>query len=134
VRVEFAGHVVAESANALRVVETASPPTYYVPPAGVDASRLVQSPGATLCEWKGMAGYFTLRVDGHESRDAAWSYPDPLPAFEALRDFLAFYPGRVDACYLGEERVRPQPGAFYGGWVTANLAGPFKGGPGSASW
>lgn len=134
VRVEFAGRIVAESANAVRVVETASPPTYYVPPSDVDAACLVRSAGASLCEWKGVAVYFSLRVAGRVSRDAAWAYPDPLPAFAVLRDHLAFYPGRVDACFLGEERVRPQPGTFYGGWVTANLAGPFKGEPGSEGW
>jgi uncharacterized protein (DUF427 family) len=134
VRVTFADRVVAASADALRVVETASPPTYYVPPGDVDATCLVRSAGATLCEWKGVAAYFTLRVDGRESRDAAWSYPEPLAPFEALRDHVAFYPGRIDACFVGEERVRPQPGQFYGGWVTSNLVGPFKGEPGSESW
>ncbi len=134
VRVEFAGRVVAESANALRVLETASPPTVYVPPADVDRSCLVRSSGSSLCEWKGVAAYFSVRVDGREARDAAWAYPDPLPPFEALRDHVSFYPGRVDACFLGDERVRPQPGPFYGGWVTSNLVGPFKGEPGTEGW
>jgi uncharacterized protein (DUF427 family) len=134
VRVEFGGCVVAASERALRVVETASPPTYYVPPADVDPARVARAAGTTLCEWKGLACYFTLCVGGREAPDAAWSYPDPLAPFEPLRDHLAFFPGRVDACFVGDERVRPQPGGYYGGWITANLTGPFKGEPGSEGW
>ena len=133
VRIEFAGRVIALSQAALRVVETASPPTYYLPRADV-GDYLEPAPGQSLCEWKGLARYESIRVGDRTAECAVWSYPDPLPGFEALRDNAAFFPARVDACYVGNERVRPQPGLFYGGWITANLVGPFKGDPGSESW
>ncbi len=134
VRVELGGRVLAASTRALRVVETASPPAYYVPPGDVDTSCLEPSPLESFCEWKGLARYHHLRVGSRFARDAAWSYPEPEAGFHALRDHLAFYPGRVDACFLGRERVRPQPGPFYGGWVTGAIKGPFKGEPGTEAW
>jgi uncharacterized protein (DUF427 family) len=134
VRVEFGGEVVAESGAALRVCETASPPCYYLPPGDVRTELLEPAPGRSVCEWKGVAGYWSLRVHDAVSEQAAWSYPDPTSAFAALRDHLAFYPGRVDACWVGEDRVKPQPGRFYGGWITPNLVGPFKGEPGTEWW
>ncbi len=134
VRVEHAGQVVAESARALRVCETASPPTYYLPPEDVRRELLTPSRSRSFCEWKGSARYWTLDLDGRTVPDAAWSYPDPTPAFAGLRDHLAFFVGRVDACFLGDERVRPQPGGFYGGWVTDDVVGPFKGEPGTEGW
>ena len=134
VRVVFAGRVVADTAAALRVLETSHPPTWYLPPADVDDGCLVPAPGQSLCEWKGMASYWTLRVDGRESPGAAWSYAAPPRDYAALAGYLAFYPGRVDACYVDEERVRSQPGDFYGGWITADVVGPFKGAPGTRGW
>jgi len=134
VRVDFAGRAVAESRRALRVCETASPPTYYLPPEDVATELLVPSRRRSLCEWKGRARYYGLRVGDRTSEDAAWCYPDPLSAFEPLRDHLAFYPGRVDACFVGDMRVRPQAGDFYGGWITPDVVGPFKGEPGSEGW
>ena len=112
----------------------ASPPTIYLPPEDVRTELLHESPRSTFCEWKGAARYFTLRASGRESRDAAWSYPEPRPAFAELRGRIAFYPGRVDACFLDDERVRPQPGGFYGGWITREIKGPFKGEPGTEGW
>lgn len=134
IRVEFAGQVVADTRRALRVCETASPPTYYLPPDDIDARWLRPAKGSSLCEWKGAARYHSLQVGDRVSERAAWSYPDPLPPFEALRDYLAFFVARVDACSVGDERVRPQPGGFYGGWITSNLVGPFKGEPGTGHW
>jgi uncharacterized protein (DUF427 family) len=134
VRVVFAGETVAESRRALRLCETASPPTVYLPPEDVRTDLLRESPRHTFCEWKGAARYYTLRVGDRESRDAAWSYPEPHAPFEALRGWIAFYPGRVDACWMDDERVRPQPGAFYGGWITRGIKGPFKGEPGTEGW
>jgi len=134
VRVELGGVTVATSTRALRVCETASPPTYYVPLADVAPDALEPVPGTTLCEWKGAARYFAVRAGGRVADRAAWCYPDPLPPFEALHDHVAFFPGRVDACFLGDERVTPQPGGYYGGWVTRDLAGPFKGEPGTEGW
>ena len=91
---------------------------------------LVPSGRSTLCEFKGRAEYF----DVLGRREAAWSYPDPVPGYAGLRDHVAFYPGRVDACHLGDELVEPQPGDFYGGWLTSDITGPVKGGPGTLGW
>ena len=134
VRVVFAGEVVADSARALRVVETASPPCYYLPPADVRLDLLEASGRRTLCEWKGESRYRTVRVGDHVAEDAAWSYPEPWSGFEAIRDHWAFFAGPMDACYVGEHRVRPQPGRYYGGWITPDLVGPFKGESGSEGW
>lgn len=134
VRVEFAGRTVAASDRALRLLETSHPPVYYIPLDDVEAEVLQSSARTSYCEFKGRARYHTLRVGDRVSHDAAWSYPDPSPGFEALKDHLAFYASRVDACYVGDERVTAQPGDFYGGWITRDLVGPFKGGPGTAGW
>ncbi len=134
IRVEFAGVVVADTRRALRVLETAGPPTFYLPPDDVRTDLLVAETRETFCEWKGTARYWTLRVDERSSPGAAWSYPEPDPAFAALRNHLAFFAGRVDACSVDGERVRPQPGDFYGGWVTNEIVGPFKGEPGTEGW
>jgi uncharacterized protein (DUF427 family) len=114
----------------VRVLETASPPTFYIPPDDVERERLVPVRGRSHCEWKGEARYWALEPDGEP---VAWSYPDPYPEFAVIRDWLAFYPGRVE-CRVDGERVRPQPGRFYGGWITDELVGPFKGEPGSEGW
>ena len=132
VRVEHAGAVLADSTSALRVLETSHPPVIYIPPQDIDMSRLFPSGGgSTFCEWKGSASYWDL-MDG-PSR-AAWSYPAPVAAYAELTDHLAFYPGQVDACFLDDERVQAQDGDFYGGWITAEITGPFKGGPGTRGW
>lgn len=117
VRVVFAGRSIADSTTAFRVLEILVPTTH--PP---------------WCEWKGQAQYWMLRVGSEESPRAAWSYADPTRSFAEIRDHLAFYPARVDACYVGEEQVVRQAGDFYGGWITSNIRGPFKGGPGSLGW
>ena len=134
VRVVFAGEVVAESTRALRVLETSHPPVYYIPLDDVRRERLLPTTRHSLCEFKGRADYYTLAHDGRRSAEAAWCYPKPSPGYEQLADHIAFYPGRVDACFLDDERVDPQPGDFYGGWITADIAGPFKGRPGTAGW
>jgi uncharacterized protein (DUF427 family) len=134
VRVEFAGKVIAETARAYRVLETSHPPVYYIPPEDVRREFLRPSRRRTFCEFKGEARYYDLAVGAREVRDAAWYYPEPTPRYEVIRDHLAFYPGRVDAAFVDDERVEAQPGDFYGGWVTADIEGPFKGGPGSAGW
>ena len=133
-RVEFAGEVVARSRAGLRVCETASPPCYYLPPADVRLEWLVPSQQRSFCEWKGLASYFDLRIGDRRARDCAWTYRQPASPFEPLRDHVAFYPGRVDACWVGEQRVTPQPGRFYAGWITPELVGPFKGEPGTEHW
>lgn len=135
VRIVHGGETVVESDRALRVLETSSPPTIYVPFADVRDGVLSWVGGAhTLCEWKGRASYFDLEVRGSRAERAGWHYPEPREGYERLAGHVAFYPGRVDAAYLGEERVTPQPGSYYGGWITAEIEGPFKGEPGSEGW
>lgn len=124
--------VLADSGHALRVLETASPPTLYVPAADVDLECLVAAEGRSMCEWKGEAYYWALQSDPSQGA-VAWAYAQPPIEFVALTGYLAFYPGRVE-CRLGGERVRPQPGGFYGGWVTDEVVGPFKGKSGTGTW
>jgi uncharacterized protein (DUF427 family) len=134
VRVALGGETIADTRHAVRVCETASPPTYYIPRADVKPGALVPCPGGSLCEWKGRATYWTVRASRAEAERAAWSYPHPHPAFDALRDHVAFYAGRMEGCWVGRHRVVPQPGGFYGGWITPDLVGPFKGDPGTGHW
>jgi uncharacterized protein (DUF427 family) len=135
VRVELAGTTVADSDAALRVLETSHPPTIYIPPDAVRTELLRPSAArATVCEFKGVARYLDAVVDGRLVPAVAWSYPDPRPPYEALRDHVAFYPGRVDAAWLGDELVQAQEGDFYGGWITSDLVGPFKGPAGTLAW
>lgn len=132
--VEVGGVTVADSTRVLRVLETSQPPAIYFPPDDVRLDLLEPTTSHTFCEWKGTASYWTVRVGEQVVADAAWSYPRPVPAFEAIRDHLAFYPQRVDACFVDGERVSPNEGGFYGGWVWSRIVGPFKGGAGTAHW
>ena len=134
IRVVVDGVVVADSTRALRVLETSHPPTYYVPRDDVRADLLVPGRGGTVCEWKGAATYHSLVLGDHRLDDVAWSYERPLPGYEAITSHLAFYPGRVDEAWVGDERATPQAGGFYGGWVTSGVRGPFKGEPGTFGW
>jgi uncharacterized protein (DUF427 family) len=134
VRIVLGGETIVETTQALRVLETWHPPTYYIPFAAFRPGALAPAPGRSVCEWKGVARYHTVRGGGRAEPAAAWSYPDPLSAYAALRDHVAVYAGRMDACMVGEERVTPQPGGFYGGWITADVIGPFKGAPGTEFW
>jgi uncharacterized protein (DUF427 family) len=133
-RVVLGGTTVADTTSGWRVLETSSPPTYYLPRAHCAEGALVPSERRTFCEWKGVATYWTVRGEDRIEVDAAWGYPEPTPGFEVLADAVAFYCGRMDACYVGEERAEPQPGDFYGGWATSRIVGPFKGVPGSSGW
>jgi uncharacterized protein (DUF427 family) len=135
VRVELAGEVLAESTHALRVLETSHPPTIYVPPTDVRRNLLADGDArSTWCEFKGAARYLDAIVAGRRFTAVGWCYPNPAPEYEALRDHVAFYPGRVDAAWLDDERVHAQVGDFYGGWITSDLVGPFKGPPGTFAW
>ncbi|QJW98916.1 DUF427 domain-containing protein [Frigoriglobus tundricola] len=132
--VRFNGVVVAETRRGKRVLETSHPPVYYFPPEDVRAEHLVRAPGGSFCEFKGAAGYYTVAVGDREAPKAAWFYPDPTPEFEGIRGFIAFYAGPMDECRVDGQLVTPQPGGFYGGWVTPDVVGPFKGEPGTAWW
>jgi uncharacterized protein (DUF427 family) len=134
VQVIFNGIVIADTRHAKRVLETSHPPVYYIPPADINEKCLARTARTSLCEWKGAAGYYTVRAGDREASDAAWCYPDPTPEFAAIKNYVAFYPGRMEACYLDNERVRSQPGDFYGGWITNEIVGPFKGAPGTWGW
>ncbi len=134
VRVVLDGVTIAETTRALRVLETSHPPVYYIPPEDVRSEYLRPSRRKTFCEFKGQASYYDLVVGEREVREAAWYYPEPTSRFEDIRDYVAFYPGRVDEAWLGDERVQPQEGDFYGGWITSEIEGPFKGAPGTSGW
>jgi uncharacterized protein (DUF427 family) len=134
IRVVVDGVTIADTTRALRVLETSHPPTYYVPPDDVRTDLLRPGRGRSVCEWKGSASYHTLVLPGRTVEDVAWSYRRPLHGYEALADHLAFYPGRVDEAWVGDELAGPQAGGFYGGWVTSRVRGPFKGEPGTLGW
>jgi uncharacterized protein (DUF427 family) len=124
---------VARTTRARRVLETAHPPSYYLPWDDVDRSLFEATGGGSVCEWKGAARYWSLVHAGQRLQAVAWSYPQPLEGAEVLAECVAMYPHSL-ACTVGGMSVRPQPGAFYGGWITPDLAGPFKGEPGSEGW
>jgi uncharacterized protein (DUF427 family) len=134
VRVEVDGITLAASRRARRVLETSHPPVYYVPPEDVRLEFLESSRKSSWCEWKGRAAYYDVVVGERRLKDAAWYYPEPVERFVALKDCIAFYPELVDACYVDGERVRAQAGGFYGGWITSEIVGPFKGEPGTRGW
>jgi uncharacterized protein (DUF427 family) len=134
IRVVVGGRTLADTTRALRVLETAGAPVYYLPPEDVDLARLRPGGRSTVCEWKGDATYLDLADGDRRIPSIAWAYPDPKPGFEAIRDHLAFYASRVDEAWVGDERATPQPGGFYGGWVTSAIVGPIKGDPGSELW
>lgn len=133
-RVVFNGETIAETRRALRILETRHPPVYYIPQEDIRMDYLSLTRRKTLCEFKGVASYWTAKAGDRVSENVAWSYPDPQPGYEALKNHFAFYAGRVDACYVDGERVTPQEGDFYGGWITSHAVGPFKGAPGTWGW
>lgn len=134
IRIEHRGVVVADTRAAIRTLETSHPPSWYLPQDAIAAGLLQPSDRRSFCEWKGEAIYWHVSIGDQLLRDVGWSYPDPTPAFAVLRDHIAFYAGPFDRCTVDGEQVVPQPGGFYGGWITSDLAGPFKGVPGSMGW
>jgi uncharacterized protein (DUF427 family) len=134
VRVIFNGEVIADTHRARRVLETSHPPAYYIPPEDIRMETLSETGRRTWCEWKGQASYYSLSVGRKQVAHAAWFYPNPAPGYEAIAGYVAFYPGKMDACTVDGERVQAQPGDFYGGWITGDTVGPFKGGPGTVGW
>lgn len=134
IRIIFGGATVADTVKAFRVLETSHPPTYYLPRGDIEIAALREVAGTSLCEWKGLARYFDVVSGSKTAPRAAWTYPDPTERFHTIRGHVAFYAEPMDACYVGDTQVLPQDGNFYGGWITGNLTGPFKGAPGTMGW
>lgn len=132
--VVLAGVEVCRTRRGLRVLETSHPPTWYLPAEDWVAGALQPAAGSSWCEWKGLAAYRTVVGGGRTAERAAWTYPDPVDAYAVLRDAVAVYPAAMDLCTVDGEQVRAQDGGFYGGWVTSDVVGPFKGSPGSQGW
>jgi len=133
--VVFGGVTIAETTNALRILETSHPPVYYLPLDDVRDAHLVASAGlSTFCEWKGVASYLDVVAGRHTAARAAWTYRAPSAAYQALADHVAFYAEPMEACYVDDQRVRAQLGQFYGGWITDDIVGPFKGPPATRGW
>ncbi|WP_210485374.1 DUF427 domain-containing protein [Microvirga antarctica] len=128
------GVALVDTRRSIRTLETSHPPSYYCPPGDILLSALQPSARRSFCEWKGEAVYFDVVIAGERMQDVAWSYPDPSRDFARLRDHIAFYAWPFEGCFVDGERVSPQEGGFYGGWITSQVAGPFKGGPGSRFW
>ncbi len=128
------GRTIAETHRAKRILETSHPPVYYLPPEDIQMDLLRPAPGKTWCEFKGQASYYDLVVGDREIRRAAWFYPNPSPGYEGIQYYVAFYPSKMDRCTVDGELVAAQEGDFYGGWITSEIVGPFKGGPGTMGW
>ena len=134
VKVVFGGVTIAYTTRAKRVLETSHPPVYYVPPEDIRMEHLGPSSATSYCEWKGRGSYYDVVSEERTEERAAWFYPSPTNSFRDLKDYVAFYPSRMDACWVGGEKVGAQEGDFYGGWITPNIVGPFKGAPGTWGW
>lgn len=134
IQIIFNGITIADTQHAKRVLETSHPPVYYIPPEDVRMDLLAPSEGGSFCEWKGQANYFSVHVGDKTASNSVWSYRTPSAAFSDIAGYLAFYPAPMDVCLVDGERVQPQPGGFYGGWITSEIKGPFKGERGTAGW
>jgi uncharacterized protein (DUF427 family) len=134
IKVVFGGVTLAYTTRAKRVLETSHPPVYYIPPEDIRMEHLALAEGTSFCEWKGVARYYDIKTEERREPRAAWSYPNPVPVFASLKDYVAFYPSLMDACWVDGERVEAQAGDFYGGWITSDIVGPFKGAPGTLGW
>ena len=134
ITIELGGEVIASTDRGWRVLETSHPPTYYLPRSAFRDGVLREAPGSSWCEWKGRARYFDLVTGTAVAAKAAWNYPEPTAGFEEISDAVAVMAAAVDRCTVNGETVTAQHGGFYGGWITSWVAGPFKGGPGSAGW
>jgi uncharacterized protein (DUF427 family) len=134
IQIIFNDVVIADTQRAKRVLETSHPPVYYIPPEDIKMEYLTSSTRNSWCEWKGQAGYYSISVGDKRVENAAWYYPRPVPSFEPLKGYVAFYPSLMDACYVDGEQVQSQAGDFYGGWITSDIVGPFKGMPGTSFW
>lgn len=124
---------IAKTTKSVKVLETASPPTFYLPPDDVITKLFEKAPGSSYCEWKGKATYWNISVEGKRLEKAAWSYENPTHPFKKIAGYFSFYPGKLE-CYVDNIRVKPQPGGFYGGWMTPEITGPVKGESGTGGW
>jgi len=134
IQIVLAGVTIADTTRAQRVLETSHPPVYYLPPDDVAREYLRPARGSSFCEWKGEASYYDIVVGDRVAAQAAWTYRQPSPAFAPIADYIAIYPGKMDECSVDGERVQAQPGDFYGGWITSDIVGPFKGDLGTWGW
>ncbi|MBK9121946.1 MAG: DUF427 domain-containing protein [Chloroflexi bacterium] len=132
--IEIAGVTLADTTGAYRVLETSHPPVYYLPQSDIRMEYLQRTPRTSFCEFKGSATYWAVAVGDRIEPNAAWGYLDPAPGFEPIAGYIAFYAGRMDRCTVDGETVEAQPGDFYGGWITSDVVGPFKGGAGTWGW
>lgn len=133
-KVIFNGEVIAETRNGYRVLETSHPPAYYIPQSDIQMQYLELTSHNTFCEFKGSASYWTIRVSDKVAPNASWGYQNPARGYEAIKDHICFYASKMDACYVDAEQVKAQAGDFYGGWITSDIVGPFKGGVGTWGW
>jgi uncharacterized protein (DUF427 family) len=134
IRIRFGGETIADTTDAVRVLETSHPPVYYLPRSAFPEGTLDKAAGASFCEFKGAAKYVTLRGGSARAESAGWYYPNPSPGYELLTDRVAVYPSAMDSCEVNGEIVGAQAGDFYGGWITSRVVGPFKGEPGTLGW
>lgn len=134
IQIIFNGVTIVETQRAKRVLETSHPPVYYISPEDIQMEYLVATSKGSFCEWKGQAIYYNVVLGDKQANNAAWSYPQPTSEFALIKDYIAFYPQMMDVCYVDREQVQPQPGGFYGGWITSDIVGPFKGGVGTWGW
>ena len=134
VRIDHHGTRIADSRSTVRTLETSHPPSYYIPRDDIAPDVLRRADGSSFCEWKGTATYWDVVIGDTVLPRVGWSYADPTPAFAILRDHVAFYAAPFDRCTVDGAVVTPQPGGFYGGWITDAFSGPFKGIPGSRFW
>ncbi len=128
------GITIADTRRAKRILETSHPPVYYIPPQDVKQEYFQPTSRSTFCEWKGQAAYYTISVADKTIPHAAWYYPHPTAPYTSIANYIAIYPGKMDACYVNGEKVQAQEGDFYGGWITSKIVGPFKGGAGTLDW
>lgn len=134
-QVVFNGRTIADTTRGYRVLETSHPPTYYIPLADIDSTAILPNMGrSSMCEWKGRAAYYDITVNHRTATCAAWRYPSPTDSFTPIKDCLCFYPSQMDAVFVDGEQARAQEGDFYGGWITSDIEGPFKGAPGTMGW
>lgn len=134
IQIIFNEVILVDTQRSYRVLETSHPPVYYLCPEDIQQEYLHQTPKHSFCEWKGTASYYTVKIGEKQATNAAWYYPDPTPNFAPIKDYVAFYPSLMDQCLVNGETVKAQPGDFYGGWITDDIVGPFKGISGSWGW